>query len=343
MRFLGKGVVWLRDLELLSRPVNVEEQSVKQTGMGPWRVQGSGTLLGHTGTVRNVALTADGKTLASGGEDGRIRLWTPSETGWRAGATLAGQGPVTSMALAADGQTLPATENRMAIRLWRRSKDAWIKGPLLEGHTQWISQIAFAPEGSTLVSVAGWMTQATPGEVKRWDVTSGKELEPLAVEHTHWLESVAVGRGFLVLGNGNGLVQVRDLPGGKVLQTLPGHVGPIYALSLDAAGKTLASTDNSDQIQLWRLDGQMWQPSRKVAGMPGELVRKPLALSADGQLLAAGGPRHEVHLWDVAAGKLVAILYGHRGPIESLAFRADGTTLVSASQDNMIKVWTIVR
>jgi WD40 repeat protein len=40
---------------------------------GIWRLLA--TLQGHTGTVWGVALTGDGRTMASGGIDGMVRMW----------------------------------------------------------------------------------------------------------------------------------------------------------------------------------------------------------------------------------------------------------------------------
>jgi WD40 repeat protein len=44
-------------------------------------------------------------------------------------------------------------------------------------------------------------------------------------------------------------------------------------------------------------------------------------------------------LWDLATGKEAVTLRGHPSAVSALAFRPDGTRLVSASQDGSLKVW----
>ena len=75
-------------------------------------------LTGHTGLVRSVAFSPDGKILASGGYDKTIRLW--SVTDRTPIGTLTGHTEtVNSVAFNPDGKTLASAGNEETIRLWR--------------------------------------------------------------------------------------------------------------------------------------------------------------------------------------------------------------------------------
>jgi WD40 repeat protein len=65
-----------------------------------------------------------------------------------------------------------------------------------------------------------------------------------------------------------------------------------------------------------------------------------VAYSPDGRLLAAGTWDGTLLLWDAATGKLPRDLRGHKGPIETVAFSADGKRLVSAANgDPGVFLW----
>src|SRR5262245_52174888 len=72
---------------------------------------------GHTAVVSSVAVTADGKTLASGSYDTTIKLWdlpTGKETAPLRGHTAA----VYAVAFAPDGKTLASGSHDDTARLW---------------------------------------------------------------------------------------------------------------------------------------------------------------------------------------------------------------------------------
>lgn len=66
-----------------------------------------------------------------------------------------------------------------------------------------------------------------------------------------------------------------------------------------------------------------------------------VAISPNGQLVAAGSLDTIVRIWDVATGQLVERLRGHRDSVYSVAFTPDGKGLVSGSLDKTLKYWDV--
>lgn len=66
-----------------------------------------------------------------------------------------------------------------------------------------------------------------------------------------------------------------------------------------------------------------------------------VAISPNGQLVAAGSLDTVVRIWDVATGVLVERLRGHRDSVYSVAFTPDGKGLVSGSLDKTLKYWDV--
>jgi WD40 repeat protein len=75
-----------------------------------------------------------------------------------------------------------------------------------------------------------------------------------------------------------------------------------------------------------------------------ELKIIPLALChcEEGRVLAIGTDTGEIHLWEVAAGRMRHVIKGNSGRIASLAVLADGVRLVTAGRDRDLKLWHTV-
>jgi WD40 repeat protein len=78
--------------------------------------------LSHHDNVYAVAFSADSKTLATGGEDGIVRLWNVA-LGQELLALEAQQAPIRTLAFSSDGRTLASSYgisgDRLGIHLWR--------------------------------------------------------------------------------------------------------------------------------------------------------------------------------------------------------------------------------
>ncbi len=66
---------------------------------------------------------------------------------------------------------------------------------------------------------------------------------------------------------------------------------------------------------------------------------KSVAFSPDGQRIVTGGFGNTAKVWDVASGRVLLTLEGHKGFISSVAYSPDGQRIVTGSQDQTAKVW----
>ncbi len=171
------------------------------------------TLRGHADGVSAVAFSPEGRTLASGSDDGTIRLWDVAGT--RTIATLSLAPPavarnvladrssatartkwlirtVYSVAFSPDGKTLASGHcNRGRAILW----DVATRRTLATlHHPESVECVAFSPDGKILASASYHKT------IKLWDVASHKEVRTLKGEDS--FHSVAFSPDGALLASG---------------------------------------------------------------------------------------------------------------------------------------------
>ena len=203
---------------------------------------------GHTDFVWSVAFSPDGQTLASGSEDGQIRLWNPHTL--RPETTLIGHSSgVRSVAFSPDGQTLASGSWDRTVRLWDTSTGE-LKTTFSGYNIEDITSVAFSPDGEILA--AGTASSSGHNTIHLWNPSTGEYKRELA-GHTEPVKSVIFSPDGETLASGSEdrTVQLWNTTTWKLKRTLSGHTQSVESIAFSPDGLTLASGSRDRTIRLW--------------------------------------------------------------------------------------------
>jgi WD40 repeat protein/class 3 adenylate cyclase/tRNA A-37 threonylcarbamoyl transferase component Bud32/energy-coupling factor transporter ATP-binding protein EcfA2 len=293
-----------------------------------------------------LALSPDGRMLATGGESGTLLRFDPRSRR-RIGRPIQVDGPIVSLDFSPDGKLLAANAGigggREFVRLidpatGRTVRDIEFSDPR-SGEGFGFTDIRFAAGGGTVV-VTTFFTGSRaphPAHVRRFDVRSGRQLGRVLRVGRPDTAAPVVGarRDRLVLtGTAENATYVVDTATLRVRQRLSS--GAFTAgLSLDGRRAALGGEDGSVTL----LDLRTGKRRRLADRHDGRV--QELAFSADGRTLATVGDDGRGLAWDLRRGSVRETLTGHSGRVTHVNVSDDGRTLYTTGVDSRIIVWDI--
>jgi WD40 repeat protein len=298
----------------------------------------------HTAPIISLAMSPDGKRLASGDYSGDIIV--RDATDGRALRRFHNPRPQ-ALALSNDGGLLFAGMHDGGLFVWDTNK-----GTLLgtRGFGDGINSMALSPDGRALAMALG----VRDGVVRVWEPGTGNFRGDLRGHHDEVLRVVWSQDGKSLLTASRDQTACLWSNTGGLLRTFRGHLGDVEDVAFSPDGQKVLSSSDDQSAILWNVDGG--HPCDILTDTPVDGWVSGLAFTPDSnQLIGTGscdgaGDSYEAYLtsWDLANGNRPSPLQTSSRSGVALAFSPDGRQMAvgeSSSPDSKVKsrvrIWTL--
>lgn len=308
----------------------------------------------HTGGVNSAEFSPDGTKVVSASNDGTAEVHD-AMTGDLL-YVLRHSKEVNSAKFSPDGKWIATASADGTARTWMASNGNWrYILPVFKGDG-FVYSADFSPDSTKLV------TTSTDSTGQIWSVLNGRLLKVfpkyfnMEVKTTHFSPD---GKQLIIASSKNDsalLVDVEDP--NKPLQTFQLKGKDIHehisSAKFSPDGTKIITTYNAAPAVIWGIDGSRLHVLKNSVLHPEYGILhsydKIAEFNPKGTLVVTTSaeeesshqePRYEASVWNVNTGKLLAILTGHTGNINSIAFNPAGNMLATASDDKTTRIWDI--
>jgi len=230
-----------------------------------------------------------------------------------------------------------------SVHLMSLADRKWIA--TLDGQADLVRAVAFSPDGKLLAVGGG--PSGRFGEIRIWDVAS---VKPKLVSTIHGHADTILAIAFSPDGSTvasasyDKLVKLWDVATAKQIKSLKEHSDAVYALAYMPDGKRLVSAAGDRTLKVWDVSAG----TRLVTMNEALDAVYTVAVNPSGTQIAAAGADRIIRTWSWSAdatapggnsAKLSGSTFAHGDAVLRLAYSPDGSTLVSAGADRVVKVW----
>jgi WD40 repeat protein len=362
--------IWNTDTQTVTRTIPMIGQSLALSHNGKWLAIASqysvyiwdvvsnpakqiAVLTGNDYDIGSIAFSHDDQTVATGGWDTTVRLW--STTTFQQ-LILFGK-PLVSVkdiAFSPDGSALAAVGTTNLVRLYSITQEQ--ETASLAGHTDATESVVYSPSGMTLASADA------RGVIRIWDANSLAAITSLNTGRGGFSALAFSPDGSLLVFGSGSEVDVWKTDTWQLVNSIQGVDSLVRTVAFRPDGQTVATGGRDGVIRLWRaLDGTAVgilvphpdQPLSRPLPQSGTALLPPIpndfsddsvfgvAFSPDGHSLVSGSWDGTARLWDVESQQQVAVLPADPAFTNSVTYSPDGRYIAAGrfSAQSGVVIW----
>jgi WD40 repeat protein len=292
----------------------------------------------HGGPIRAVGFNAKGDRVLTGAADGAVKVWDVN--GGRGviafGHPAAKPGDACPEVKRAfflpDGRIVSAAEK--TARTWTL-EGSWSEGPTLGPHVFRVLAIDFSPDGKLLATGGGEPSRS--GEVKIWDLASGKLVRSLDTLHSDTVFALRFSPDGtkLATASADKFLKVINVADGKELKSFEGHTHHVLAVDWKSDGKQLVTGGADSVVKVWDFESGEQVRTLNPAGKQITGLRwvpgKPLVVGASGDAM--------VRAWNPDNGTVPRTFSGAADYVFAVAASSDGSRVAAGGADGVLLLW----
>ncbi|BGP57761.1 hypothetical protein JCM8202_002413 [Rhodotorula sphaerocarpa] len=316
-------------------------------------------LSGHQDSVTSAAWSHDGALVATGGMDGRVRIWKarrPSsdvaweDAGWEFLIGLEGPDEVNWLDWHPKGNVLLAGGADGTVWVWNLPSGTTMH--VLSGHVTPVTCGRFTPDGKKIV------TASEDSTLILWDPRTGEAIHKLTSADARFrleggINCLAVNPSSTVaiVGGAEGGLRAVNLVQGTVLAQMEGHEEgasieqvafneiPTVNTGPNSAAPSvtvMVSVGTDGRVCTWEASGFRLRSS----GAHEDAVTS-LSFSPHTPTFLTGSADKTLKLWDYRTGTCLRTLLGNRDVVHAVAVSRDGRIAVSGSEDGTVRTFRL--
>ncbi len=294
--------------------------------------------------VKSVTYVADGKLIATAGDDGTIRLWNGT-TGKPLEEIVGHKAPVGLLAAGPNRWLVGASDDKQVLA-WD-SNPGWTLtatvGPAPENvldlaKSQFVNRVlslAFSPDGKLLATGGGDPSRS--GELMLWNVESKTITRQFVDAHSDTVFSIDFSRDgkYMVTGAADKFVKQFDVETGKLVRSFEGHTHHVLGVSWKADSSRIVSAGADNSIKVWNVE--TGEQHRTIQNYAKQVTSIHYIGATDNLISGSGDKTIKMHRSNDGAN--YRTFAGPTDFVYAVAATRDEALVAAGGEDGIFRIW----